>query len=256
MKSARLIVLGIALAAGGGAALLMSGQKPEPKRVVLPPAPPPPPTEAVLVATHDLGAGSVVGTTDVRWETWPKAVPAGVIRQSVRPNATAEVAGLIARTPILSGAPLYTDRLRDTSSLMSAVLPTGTRAVAIDLADQGRTSAGGFIKPDERVDVIRTFHPDDAPAALTSETILTNVRVLAIGPTLQEKPGERTIFGSTATLELTAEQAEKVVLAQRTGMLTLALRSMSDVANHDPTAEEPKTMLIIRSGNASQTRVR
>lgn len=258
MKAARLIVLGVAVAAGLGAAYLMMGTKPtEVVRVVPAPPPPPPPQEAVLVASRDLNPGSVVALTDLKWQNWANAVPPGVLQKSQRPNANVEMTGLVVRAPILAGTPVRPDRLRDTSSLLSAALPAGTRAVAIDLADQGRSSAGGFIKPDEHVDVIRTFHPDDAPSAFASETILTNVRVLAIGQTEQEKAGERTVFGGTATLELTSEQAEKVVLAQRTGQLTLSLRSMSDAANGDrQPSEEPSTMTVIRSGNASQSRVR
>ena len=141
---------------------------------------------------------------------------------------------------------------------MAAVLPSGKRAVAIDLADQGKTAAGGFILPNDRVDVIRTFHPDEAPMSFASETILTNIRVLAIGQIVQEKSSDRTVIGGTATLEMTAEQAEKVILAQRTGQLTLSLRSMSDVASDDAVKPQaaPVTMTIIRSGNASQSRVK
>lgn len=256
MKAARLIVLGVAASAGLGAAYLMMGTKaPEPVRIVVP-APAPVPKEAILVTTRDLNPGAVVALSDLRWETWPDAIPPGAVQKSLRPNASVELTGLIVRATMPAGTPVRPERLRDTSSLLSSALPSGTRAVAIDLAEQGRSSAGGFIKPDERVDVIRTYHPDDAPSSFASDTILTNVRVLAIGQIEQEKAGERTVFGLTATLELTAEQAEKVVLAQRTGQLTLSLRSMSDMAKEDRPSNEPSTMTIIRSGNASQSRVR
>ena len=122
----------------------------------------------------------------------------------------------------------------------------------------GKTAAGGFILPNDRVDVIRTFRPDDAPTSFASETILTNIRVLAIGQSVQEKSNERSVIGGTATLEMTAEQAEKVVLSQRTGQLALSLRSMSDAAKNDELKPQqtPVTMTIIRSGNASQARVK
>ena len=257
MKAARLIVLGVALTAGLGAAYLMMGPKPQEQvRVV---AAPPAPKEAVLVTVHDLGFGSVLTADDVRWQSWPKdQVPIGVIQQSLQPNAVHDVAGAIVRSNFLAGEPLRADRLvrGSGSGFMSAVLQPGSRAVAIDLADQGKSAAGGFILPNDRVDVIRTFHPDDAPAATASETILTNIRVLAIGQSIQEKAAERTAIGSTATIELTSEQAEKVVLAQRTGQLTLSLRSMADSAKDDQPPEEQKTMTVIRFGNASQSRVR
>lgn len=260
MKTARLAVLGVALAAGLGAAYVMMGQKPpEPVRVATAPAPV---ADALLVAAHDLNFGSVIADGDVRWQVWPKdQVPPGTIARSQRPNGVDSVKGSIVRSNFIAGEPLRPDRLvkGNGSGFMSAVLPSGMRAVAIDLAEQGKTAAGGFILPNDRVDVIRTFRPDNAQASnLVSETILTNIRVLAIGQAIQEKAGERTVTGGTATLEMTPTQAEKVILAQRTGQLTLSLRSMADAAaaNLDTPPEQPQTMTIIRSGNASQTRVK
>ena len=259
MKAARLIVLGVALTAGLGAAYLMMGTKePEPVRVA---APPPPATDGVLVAAHDLPFGSTIADPDLRWQPWPKnQVPAGIIQQSLQPGAINDVKGSIVRSNFLAGEPIRTDRLVKGagSGFLSAVLPSGERAVAIDLSDQGKSAAGGFILPNDRVDVIRTFHPDDSPSAFSSETILVNVRVLAIGQNVQEKAAERTVIGSTATLEVTPEQAEKVILAQRTGQLTLSLRSMTDSSKDDfvKPAEAPQAMTIIRFGNTSQSRVR
>jgi pilus assembly protein CpaB len=258
MKPARLIVLAVALIAGLGAAYLMMGNKPpEPQVRVVPAAPVA--TDSVLVANRDVAFGAVLSADDLRWQSWPKGqVPAGVIVQSAQPNAVQDVTGSIVRSNLLSGEPLRPDRLVKGagSGFMAAVLQPGTRAVAIDLADQGKSAAGGFILPNDHVDVIRTFHPDDAPNAVASETILTNIRVLAIGQNIQEKAAERTAIGGTATLELTPEQAEKVVLAQRTGQLTLSLRSMASSSSKDDATSEDKTMTIIRFGNASQARVR
>ncbi len=259
MKTARLAVLGVALAAGGGAAYLMMGTKPEPVPVrILPPPPPPKPVESVLVAAHDLSFGVVVTSADVRWKPWPNGeVPAGLIAQTRQPGALNDVQGKIVGGTFNTDEPIQSDQLKK-GNFMSAVLPSGMRAVAIDLADQGKTAAGGFILPNDRVDVIRTFHPDDAPSTFASETILANIRVLAIGQSVQEKTNERSVIGGTATLEMSADQAEKVILAQRTGQLTLSLRSMSDVTKDNALKPQqtPLTMTIIRSGNASQSRVK
>ena len=239
---------------------MMDG-KPEPVAVRPVIAPPVLPSEAVLVATRDLGFGAVIGASDVRWQSWPREqVPAGTISRTMQPDGLNNVAGAIVRSNGSAGEPLHADRLvkGNGSGFLAAVLPAGMRAVAIDLLDKEKSSAGGFILPNDRVDVIRTFHPDDAPSALASETILTNIRVLAIGQNVQEQSGERTVIGSTATLELLPEQAEKVILAQRTGQLALSLRAMTDANRADELkpAAQPLTMTIIRSGNASQARVR
>ena len=255
MKAARLLILGIAIVAGLGAAYLMMGNKEPPAvRIV---AAPPPAIDNVLVATRDLGPGVVLADGDMRWQSWPKAqVPPGSIQQSQQPNAMQQFKSMVVRSEMLAGDPVRPERLAKDAGFMSAVLPTGTRAVAIDLADQGKSAAGGFILPNDRVDVIRIFHPDDSPSAFASETILTNVRVLAIGQAVQDKAGDRTVIGSTATLEMTPEQAEKVVLAQRTGQLTLTLRSVADAAKVDKLPDQAQPMTIIRFGNASQSRVR
>ena len=255
MKAARLLVLGVAIVAGLGAAYLMLGTKEPPAPVTIV-APPPIVTDSVLMAARTLGPGSVIADGDLSWKTWPKEqVPQGAIQRSVQPNALQEFKGMVVRAEMLAGDPVRRERLAKDAGFMSAVLPTGLRAVAIDLADQGKSAAGGFILPNDRVDLIRTFHPDDAPGAFASETILTNIRILAIGQAVQDKAGERTVIGGTATLELTPEQAEKVVLAQRTGQLTLTLRSVADAAKVEQPLEAPRSMTIIRFGNTSQLRV-
>ena len=231
---------------------MTTGQKPpEPVRVAAP-VPAPVTMDAVLVASRDLTAGSVVADADMRWQPWPIGqVPQGAIARSAQPNVMADLRGLYVKLPVSAGEILHADRLSKDPGFMAAALQSGMRAIAIDLTDQGRSYAGGFIRPSDHVDVIRTFHPDDTPSIFISETILTNVRVLAIGPAEHDKAGERTVFGSTATLEVTPQQAEKVILAQRVGQLSLSLRSVSDASKD----EKPETMTIIRSGNASQARV-
>ena len=261
MKAARLVVLAVALSAGLGAAYLMMGTKPQPVLAPAPalPPPPPPPSEAIVVAARPLTFGSVIADGDLRWQPWPKdQLPPNAIAHSLQPHGLEEVKGAIVRSTFDIGDPLKSDRLvkGSGSGFMAAVLANGKRAVAIDLSDQGKSAAGGFILPNDRVDVIRTFHPDDAPGTFTSETILSNIRVLASAQSVQERSGERTVIGSTATLELSAEQAEKAILAQRTGQLTLALRAITDSVHDDAVAPQPLTMTIIRSGNASQARVR
>lgn len=263
MKTARLVVFGVAITAGLGAAYLVMGSKPpEAPPVAAVQAPPPVETDSVLVAARDVGFGAVLADADVRWQSWPKSqVPTGVIARSTRPNGAEEAKGSIVRSNFLSGEPIRPERLVKgaASGFMAAVLSGGARAVAINIDEKGTTSAGGFILPSDRVDVVRTFHADDTPAnSFSSETILTNIRVLAIGQNVQEKAGERVVVGGTATLELTPDQAERVILAQRTSQLSLTLRAMADAA-HDtaPAATaQPVSMTIVRFGNPSQARVR
>jgi pilus assembly protein CpaB len=183
-------------------------------------------------------------------------VPAGVIRKSESPEATKELTGNLARAQIFASEPIRRERLMKTdgSGFLSAVLPSGKRAIAITIDNRGANSAGGFILPNDRVDVIRTRRDDAASRAqsadvMMSETILTNIRVLAIGQNVQERNGEKVVTGETATLELDPRQAETIALAQRTGNVSLALRSLADAKGDDKAlAPDDTSLTIVRYG--------
>jgi pilus assembly protein CpaB len=135
---------------------------------------------------------------------------------------------------------------------MSAILPAGKRAVATKIAAD--TSAGGFILPNDRVDVIMTRQSgsDDNGTApkYKTETILNNVRVLAIDQTIEEKDGEKVVVGQTATLELTPQQAQILTVAQQmSDRLTLALRSIAD-SQVKPSDAEADALHLIAGGPA------
>ena len=102
---------------------------------------------------------------------------------------------------------------------MAAMLNPGMRAVSITIsADSG---AGGFILPNDRVDLILTRKAGRATAACSSSTILTDVRVLAVDQTFKQDKDTKTVIGKTATLEVTPAQAEQVATAQNQGTLSL-----------------------------------
>src|ERR1700722_7029584 len=106
MKAARLVVLGVALAAGGVAALLAGGHHEAPPPPVAPP-PPPLATVDILVAKNDLSRGQVIGEGDVDWQTWPAAsANASFIKRPERPDAAHQFVGAIAREYVASGEPI------------------------------------------------------------------------------------------------------------------------------------------------------
>jgi pilus assembly protein CpaB len=234
MKPARVIVLLIALAAGGVAAFLAS-------RSDQPPAPEPAApvaqleTTEILIANSEIGMGTAVKPEDLRWQTWPAAAAsANFVRKSDRPDAITELTGAIARVPFSDGEPIRDAKLirANGSGYMAAILPTGMRAASIDISVD--TGAGGFILPNDHVDVILSRRDRDAESinggveAHISETIMSNVRVLAIDQTVEEKNGQKVITGKTATLEVTQRQAERLALAHELGTMSLSLRSLVD----------------------------
>lgn len=268
MKRAQLAVLGIALSAGVGAMVLMGGEKPAPEIVVQPAPAPSIASTDVLVAAVELPMGQTLRESDIRWQPWPAdSVPAGLISRKDAPNALAEISGSIVRQQLLAGEPLRRERLikNGEGGFMSAVLPPGMRAVAITIDTAGANSAGGFVLPNDRVDVIRTYRDEEASRAQgvdvhLSETILTNIRVLAIGKNVQKDAnGNSYVDGGTATLELNQSQAESVTLAQKIGQLALSLRSLADaaqVADAEPETRRDTGLTVVRYGIPRQTPVK
>jgi pilus assembly protein CpaB len=231
MKPARIIVLIIAVVAGGIAALLAGRSEPPP------PAPAPVAqleTTDVLIANSDIGLGKAVLEQDLRWQTWPTAAAGpNFIRKSDRPEAIRELTGSIARSPFFSGEPIRESKLIKAkgSGYMAAILPSGMRAISVEISPE--TGAGGFILPNDHVDVIlsrrdRMAEKSTGVEVHTSEVILANVRVLAIDQAVEEKNGQRVVVGKTATLELGPHQAEMLALSRQLGTLSLALRSLVD----------------------------
>src|SRR4030088_2661673 len=180
MNTARIVVLTIAVGAGGVAAYLASGSdKPAPAEPAAQLQ-----TVDVLVAKSDIGLGQSVTPEDLQWQTWPAATASNsFIRRNERPDATTQIAGSIARSPFIAGEPIRELKLvrADGSGFMAAILPTGMRAVSTEISPEN--GAGGFILPNDRVDVIlskRDKNPDRANSGdvVNAEIILSNVRVL------------------------------------------------------------------------------
>ncbi len=109
---------------------------------------------------------------------------------------------------------------------MAAILPSGMRAVSTEISAE--TGAGGFILPNDRVDIVltrRLKNPDGANGAtggndlILSEVILSNIRVLAIDQAPKEKDGQNAVLGKTVTLELKPDQVATLSAARQGGTL-------------------------------------
>jgi pilus assembly protein CpaB len=258
MKPAKLMVLGVAGVAAMSAVWLTSSLR-TPQVIVQAAAPVQTvPMAEVLVAAAELPMGSGVTAEQLRWQSWPRsALSEAMITKDALPNGIAEIAGSVSRAPTMMGEPVRRERLIKGANggFMSAILPEGRRAVAINIVSSGAKTAGGFVLPNDRVDVIRTGRDEEAAKArqgeaFVAETILQNIRVLAIGQNVQERNGEKVIVGETATLELEPRQAELITLAQRTGELSLVLRSLADAnkSAETPVAREESGLTIVRYG--------
>jgi len=257
MKAARLVVLTVAIAAGGVAALLAGrGEKPpEPKPEAAAPA-----TIDILIAKSDIPMGKALSPADIAWQAWPTTTATGnFIRKPDRPAAIENLSGYIARVPFVAGEPIREAKLVNAkgSGFMAAILPSGMRAVSTQISPE--TGAGGFILPNDRVDVVLTRRDKEVEKsgggeAQTSEIVLSNIRVLAIDQNVEEKNGQKVVIGKTATLELTPSQVETLTLSQQLGALSLALRSITDASKTDaPTEKRRGSVNIVRFGVSTTT---
>jgi pilus assembly protein CpaB len=251
MKIGRVAVLGVAVGAGLIAALiaLNLAKAPPPAPVVVEGAPAPAPVSTqVLVAANNIAIGQKLTSGSMQWQDWPTTGVAGtyISKTGTGESQLDPLVGSIARATIYAGEPISEAKLiHSDRGFMSAILPQGMRAVATKISAD--TGAGGFILPNDRVDVVMTRKASDTAVAggneFLTETILNNVRVLAIDQTIENTDANtagaaadgaaesgQTVIGQTATLELTPLQVQILTVAQQMSdePLTLALRSVAD----------------------------
>lgn len=251
MKKTRILVMVIALLAAGVAAWIATGlggkkQVVQIKNQVIENTVRIP-TVKVLVAKEGIPVGARLNNEVVEWANWPEdALVEGYFNQDAQPDAMKEISGIIVRLPIFKGEPIRAEKIVSSSSrIMSSLLPAGKRAVSTEISVA--TGAGGFILPNDRVDVIMVRRSDKG--GFLTENILENIRILAIDQRIEEdKEGNRTAVGSTATLELTPEQTHIIAVAQQMAdRISLALRSVADVNTQDSGGAE----YLVNSGSGA-----
>jgi pilus assembly protein CpaB len=228
MNLQRMLILGLAAIAAGAAALivrgLMGGGTPQVQaalpRVV---------TQQVLVAASDLQPGEHLTGSQVKWQNWPKnSIDSSFITSKNAASPQAAVNGTVVRAPIVAGQPITDANIvhSDAAGVMAASLTPGMRAIAIPVTTE--TGAGGFILPNDRVDVLSNIQTSDNPKRYRSTTLVENLRILAMDQTYKEDKNQKVVVAKTATLEVSPEQAQLVMQAQTAGTLSLALRSLAD----------------------------
>jgi pilus assembly protein CpaB len=218
----------------------------------------------VLVARTDIGLGQVANDSLFRWQAWPtETVTPEFITRANQPDAMTQLSGSIARAPLMAGEPVTQHKLvrAGQGGVLAAILPAGMRAISTRIKEE--TAVGNLILPNDRVDVIliRRIRGRSGQEEFVSDLLFGNVRVLAIGQQIENKEGKKTADGSasTATLELTARQAELLALANSMGEISLSLRSIADLdvnqgptAGVDPSVRESTAIRVLRYGTASR----
>lgn len=197
----------------------------------------------VLVASRNLGIGTELKPDSVKWQAWPKdsVFPGAIIREG-QADAAKAITGRVARD-IAAGEPVMKTALLGSAkgNFVAASLEPGMRAVAIEVS--ASSMVGGFLGPGDYVDVMLTYKEsikteNDDPSVkamidmnldkLATETILHNVKVLAVDQTAKRPEDDKVKVGKTVTLAVSVQDAEKLALATDMGTLTLALRAVGD----------------------------
>lgn len=188
----------------------------------------------VLVAARALQRGEAVSTTNLAVRSLPREViPGGALS----PSRIDAVQGLRLQWPMQAGEPLLASAVFAAESAgLSSRLRHGVRALTIAVDETNAIS--GLLQPGDRIDLLLSWRP--APAAGVSlpeltRTVMQDVVVIATGRNARAVPAEegpgRTF--SAITVEVDPEQAQKLVVAQRSGRLTAVLRNPSDRESHE-----------------------
>jgi len=235
MKRMRLLILVTAVVAALLAAYLAAGlmRRPAPQ----PAAPVAQRGEMVdvLTAARNLAPGDRLA---LEWRSWPRtSVSPDIITRETMPDATEQLKSARAITTMVAGEPVVSAKIvrGAESGFLSALLPKGHRAIAVQISDL--TSAGGFVLPNDRVDVILTKVTTDLTGnkSAVSDAVLTNVKVLAVNQTVASgSDGASIADGRIAVLELDSRQAEVLARISSAGQISLALRSIHDQGNGQP----------------------
>jgi len=289
-----LIVLVAAVSAIGLAVVLqraLGGKSAAPTAMAAPAPTPGKPMTQVLVAKRDLPIGTRLVAADVAWQAWPSdavngafitngaapAKPDGKVEAAkVAVAATADqmiggdpakvVEGAIVRDPILTGEPITPRKIvrGGEGGYLSVVLTPGKRAMAVQVTSD--TAVGGFILPGDRVDVLMTREGQTSGdngaigKVVVAETVLQNIRVLALDQSTAAEKDAKSIVAATATLEVGPVEAEALARAKAMGSVSLALRAYTDLGGPSgmtrPAAADDSTVRINRGGTTTSVAVR
>lgn len=186
-------------------------------------------TVSIVVATQPLAFGTRVSTQNIRLQSWPaRSVPQGAFR------TIAEVLkdNRVALRPIVPGEPILADKVSGTDgrATLAALLPEGMRAISIPVT--AVRGVAGFVLPGTMVDVILTRKiPGEGatPEDIRADVLLSNVQVLAIDQLADEKTG-KPMVSRTATLAVTLYDAQRLILGEEMGNLSLVLRKVETAA--------------------------
>jgi pilus assembly protein CpaB len=197
-------------------------------------------TVKVVVAAVDLPLAAKIAPEDLKLTEWPA--------EHLPPNAqtdTKELVGRILISRVLAEQPILPSMLaaKNAGNGLAALIPPNMRAIAVRVDEV--VGVAGFIHPDDRVDVLVTLHPNRPGAETTAKVFMQNVKVLAVGQEV-ESPDKNRLHATpatVATLLVSPNDSERLVLASMEGRLVLTLRSWTDSQPVDTEGAVPSELV-------------
>ena len=201
------------------------------------------PKVEIIVAVKSLGVGAELNDSNMKWQSWPKnaVFPGAVVRKEGQKVSEALTGRL--RRAVSEGEPIIASALvpSDQPNFLAASLQPGMRAVSVDVSTSSIVS--GFVGPGDYVDVILIYqeriryegeNPEVAQYientidSMATETIMKNIKVLAVDQTATRAADDKVKAGKTVTLEVDKRGSETLALASRMGEISLVLRGIGD----------------------------
>jgi pilus assembly protein CpaB len=219
LPPARLVVVGISLAAGIGAAVLSSEEKPP---VIIAKDP----VSTIVVAAGPLEYGATLTDDNVSQIAWESSIfPEGAFKSKVdllKDGTRAALTSMKRNEPVLSSRITAPNQLAS----LAALTEPGMRAVAIRVDEANEVA--GFVRMGDRVDVVlTTSNVRNKPSSSHADVLLQGIKVLATGQIANDRQDHPTVV-ATVTVEVSTEQAQKLILAGSVGTLSLVLRQAGD----------------------------
>src|ERR1700730_15175753 len=250
MRIRTLLLLFLAVGLAGGTAMLARAWLAAQRAAEIAEASPmalPAPAKSVMIARTEIRRGQILKPEDLSWQIWPEgALDKNYVVLGTRTPES--FAGWVARNPISAGEPLTETKIiaPGNRGFLAAVLRPGMRAISIPVTITSGIS--GFIFPGDQVDLMITHQIPSGAAGGNSggyehkaaETVLHDVRVIAIDQRLESKAGQA-VVAHTATLEVTPKQTEMIALAGEIGKLSRSLRSLVPAASDVVAGGDPAT---------------
>jgi pilus assembly protein CpaB len=243
MRARTLILFVVAIVLAGGTAMLARTwlarqHSTEATAAPLPPAATP---KSILVTSGMISRGQILKPTDLAWQPWPEgSIDRSYVQSGSKPIES--FAGWVVREPFGPGEPITEAKIVAPGSrgFLAAALRPGMRAISVPVTTTSGIS--GFVFPGDEVDLL-VSEALSAPGGngvphKGAETVLHDVRVIAVDQKLDGKAGEA-IVAHNVTLEVTPKQAEEIAVATELGKLSLSLRSLAPSPTEKTAADSP-----------------